>query len=227
MSLPRDSWVTVPSFIRPGTGKRYPAERNKLNAAYAFGGPDLLVRTVERNTGLRVDHYVEIGFGGFVAVVNAVGGVDMCVGRDIKDEKSGLDLKKGCHTLHGSKALAFVRERHQEAEGDLDRARNQQRFLSVLAHKAATPGIVLNPTTLCPAVKAALDTLIVDKDMGLWNLASLLRAMRNVTGGNGRQINVPVSGLGIPTSKGSAVKWDVTRAAKLFAELRNDQPVRT
>jgi LCP family protein required for cell wall assembly len=139
VSLPRDSWVTLPAYLDPDTGKRYRPAKNKLNAAYSLGGPRLLVRTVELNTGLRVDHYAEIGFGGFVGVVDAVGGVEMCVDRNIKDEKSGLDLRKGCHTLNGAQALAFVRQRHQEASGDLGRSRNQQKFLAALAHKAATP----------------------------------------------------------------------------------------
>ncbi|MEU1790562.1 LCP family protein [Streptomyces sparsogenes] len=225
MSLPRDSWVTIPSHIDPETGKHYRAAKNKLNAAYSLGGPDLLVRTIEHNTGLRIDHYAEIGFGGFVGVVNAVGGVEMCVNRHIKDEKSGLDLTKGCHTLDGAKALAFVRQRHQEAQGDLGRTKNQQKFLAALADKAATPGVMANPFKIYPTVSAALDTLVVDKDMSLRTLLSLFEAMRSVTAGDGRRLNVPVGTLGFRTSKGSAVKWDVPRAKKLFTELREDQRV--
>jgi LCP family protein required for cell wall assembly len=225
MSLPRDSWVTIPSYVDPGTGKHYRAAKNKLNAAYSLGGPDLLVRTIEHNTGLRIDHYAEIGFSGFVGVVDAVGGVKMCVDRHIKDEKSGLDLTKGCHTLDGAKALAFVRQRHQEAQGDLGRTKNQQKFLAALADKAATPGIMANPFKIYPTASAALDTLVVDKDMGLSNLYSLFEAMRSVTAGDGERINVPVSSLGFKTSKGSAVAWNVAQAKKLFAELRKDQRV--
>ncbi|MFF4346985.1 LCP family protein [Streptomyces sp. NPDC001530] len=225
MSLPRDSWVTIPSYIRPDTGRHYPPAKNKLNAAFSFGGPELLVRTIELNTGLHIDHYAEMGFAGFVGIVNAVGGVQMCVDRDIKDQKSGLDLKKGCHNLDGRDALAFVRQRHQEAEGDLGRSRNQQKFLAALARRAATPGIALNPSKLYPTMSAGLDTLIVDKDMSLRILASLFQAMRSVTAGRGAQINVPVSSLGFQTSEGSAVKWDEAQAKRLFAEIRNDRPV--
>ncbi|MET8008425.1 LCP family protein [Streptomyces sp. NPDC005271] len=225
MSLPRDSWVTIPSFVRPQTGRLYPAEQNKLNAAYAMGGPDLLVATIERNTGLHIDHYAEIGFAGFVNIVDSVGGVRMCVARDVRDDKSGLDLKKGCHTLDGAKALAFVRQRHQEAKGDLGRTRNQQKFLAALANKAATPGVLANPFAAFPTMNAGLDTLTVDKDMGLRNLMSLFQAMKGVTSGDGKRLNVPVSDLGFATSKGSAVKWDMTAAKRLFGQLRNDQPV--
>lgn len=225
MSLPRDSWVTIPSFLRPETGRRYPDQPNKLNAAFSLGGPGLLVRAVERNTGLHIDHYTEIGLAGFVDIVDAVGGVDMCLDRAIKDKNSGADLKAGCQTLNGAQALAFVRQRKQEAEGDLGRARNQQKFLAALAKKTATPGTLLNPAKVFPTLGAGLDTLIVDKDTGLRELTSLFQAMRKVTGGNGRQINVPVADPAFRTSKGVAVRWDMAKARQLFAQLRADRPV--
>jgi LCP family protein required for cell wall assembly len=225
VSLPRDSWLTIPSYLDPRTGKRHRPAKDKLNAAYSLGGAGLLVRTIELNTGIRIDHYAEIGFGGFVGVVNAVGGVDMCVDRDIRDEKSGLDLTKGCHTLDGDQALAFVRQRHQEAQGDLGRSRNQRKFLAALAQKAATPGTALNPFRTYPLLGAALDTLVVDEDTDPRTLVSLFRAMRSVSSGDGRQLNVPVDGRGVTTAKGSAVKWDAAKAKRLFTDLRNDRPV--
>ncbi|MFI0775229.1 LCP family protein [Streptomyces sp. NPDC021212] len=225
MSLPRDSWVRVPTYVRPETGKRYGEEQNKLNAAYSRGGPGLLVQTIERNTGLHINHYAEIGFGGFVDIVNAVGGVRMCVDRDIKDPKSGLDLKKGCQTLDGGKALSFVRQRKQEANGDLGRTANQQKFLAALAKKAATPGVLANPFAAFPTVSAGLDTLIVDKKMNLETLMSLFKAMKGITSGAGKQLNVPVSNTNLKTSKGSAVQWDTAQARRLFDQIRNDQRV--
>lgn len=225
VSLPRDSWLTIPAYTSPMTGKRHGPAKNKLNAAFALGGPKMLVRTIEHNTGLTIDHYVEVGFAGFVNLVDAVGGVPMCLDRDLRDEKSGADLRKGCQTLDGTAALAFVRQRHQEAQGDLGRTRNQQRFLSALAHRAGTPGTVLNPFAIIPALNAGLDTLIVDQDTGLLDLTSLFQALRGVTAGRGKQVNVPVAAVGIPTSKGSAVLWDRARAGRLFGELGEDRPV--
>ncbi|MFC9509431.1 LCP family protein [Streptomyces sp. NPDC057002] len=225
VSLPRDSWVTIPSYVDPDTGKFHRAAKNKLNAAYSLGGPRMLTRTVERNTGLRIDHYAEIGFAGFVGVVDAVGGVEMCVDRNIDDPKSGLRLRKGCHDLTGAQALAFVRQRHQEADGDLGRSRNQRKFLSALAARAAAPGVVLDPFRTYPALGAGLDTLVVDKDMELPRLLSLLQAMRSVSGGEGRQLTVPVVSPGFRTAGGSALKWDGAKARKLFGELRTDRPV--
>ncbi|MFF4704621.1 LCP family protein [Streptomyces sp. NPDC001288] len=225
VSLPRDSWVTIPRHTDPATGKTPPPTHDKLNASFSYGGPDLLIRTIEYNTGLRIDHYAEIGFAGFVGIVNAVGGVPMCLDHAVKDEKSGADFGKGCHMLDGTQALAFVRQRHQEAQGDLGRTRNQQKFLSALAHRAARPRTLLDPTEILPALHAGLGSLIVDKGMSLPVLATMFRAVQGVSAGRGGQMNVPVSGVGIVTPKGSVVKWDAKRSARLFDELRNDRPV--
>ncbi|MFI0904591.1 LCP family protein [Streptomyces sioyaensis] len=225
VSLPRDSWLTVPGHTNPMTGKHYGPVKNKLNAAFAVGGPKMLVRTIERNTGVTIHHYVEVGFAGFVNLVDAVGGVPICLDRDLKDKKSGANFTKGCHTLDGKAALAFVRQRHQEAQGDLGRSKNQRKFLSALAHRAGKPGTVLNPFSLYGALNAGLDTLIVDRDTGLLDLARMFRAVQGVTGGHGKQINVPVASLGFRTRKGSAVLWDKAQARKLFSELHDDRPV--
>ncbi|MFC8140207.1 LCP family protein [Streptomyces paradoxus] len=224
LSLPRDSWVTLPPYVDPDTGRSYRAAPDKLNAAFSLGGPDLLVRTVERNTGVRIDHYAEIGFAGFVGVVDAVGGVDLCLGRPVRDKDSGANLPAGCQTLDGAEALAFVRQRKQEARGDLGRTRNQQRFLAALARKAATPSTLADPSKSLPTLRAGLDTLIVDDGTELPDLMALFEAMRKATGGGGRQLNVPVADPDLRTPKGSAVKWDERRARALFSALREDRP---
>ncbi|MFH8500266.1 LCP family protein [Streptomyces coeruleorubidus] len=224
LSLPRDSWVTLPPFVDPDTGRSYRAAPNKLNAAFSLGGPDLLVRTVERNTGVHIDHYAEIGFAGFVGVVDAVGGVDLCLDKPVRDEDSGADLPAGCQTLDGAEALAFVRQRKQEAQGDLGRSRNQQKFLAALARKAVTPSTLADPSKTFPTLRAGLDTLIVDESTELPDLMSLFEAMRKAASGGGRQLNVPVADPDLRTPQGSAVKWDDRRARALFAALREDRP---
>ncbi|MFJ4270024.1 LCP family protein [Streptomyces coelicoflavus] len=222
ISLPRDSDVEIPSFVGSESGKKYPGtgRHTKLNAAYAEDGPELLVRTIEHNTGLRLDHYVEIGFAGFANIVDAVGGVEMDIPQDIKDKKSGADFKKGKQTLNGEEALAFVRTRYALAGSDLDRTKNQQKFLSALAGQVATPSTVLNPFKLYPTMGAGLDSLIVDKDMGLFDLASMFWAMKSVSGGEGTSMNMPISG-----SVGSNLKWDDAKVKKLVEELKNDEKV--
>jgi LCP family protein required for cell wall assembly len=222
ISLPRDSNVTIPTYKGSTSGKTYPStgRQVKLNAAYAEDGPELLVRTVESNTGLRIDHYVEIGFGGFAKIVDSVGGVEMTLDQGFKDKYSGADFKAGKQTLNGEQALAFVRTRHAFAASDLQRTKNQQKFLAALAHQVATPSTVLNPFKLYPTLGAGLDSLTVDKDMSLWDLASMFWAMKGVTGGDGKSMNMPVSG-----SSGGNLVWDKAKVKQLVTELQNDDKV--
>ncbi|MEU3503224.1 LCP family protein [Streptomyces hundungensis] len=222
VSLPRDSWVKIPSFKGSQSGKVFPAKgSNKLNAAFSMDGPELLVRTIEANTGLHIDHYAEIGFAGFANIVDAVGGVDIDIPQDIKDKDSGADFKKGKQTLDGQQALAFVRNRHGYAAGDLERTKNQQKFLAALASQTATPTTVLNPFKLYPVMGAGLDTLIVDKDMSLLDLGSMFWAMKGITGGDGVSMNMPVAGDGPQTS----LLWDKPKVTQLVNELKNDDTV--
>lgn len=222
ISLPRDSNVEIPTFKGSDSGKTYQGtgRQVKLNAAYAEDGPELLVRTVEFNTGLHIDHYVEIGFAGFANIVDAVGGVEMDIPQDIKDTKSGADLKKGKQTLSGEEALAFVRTRYALPGSDLDRTKNQQKFLSALANQVATPGTVLNPFKLYPTMGAGLDSLVVDKDMGLFGLADMFWSMKGVSGGDGTSLNMPLAG-----SSGGNLLWDKAKVKQLVNQLKNDEKV--
>ncbi|MGW2656082.1 LCP family protein [Streptomyces sp. NPDC001478] len=221
VSLPRDSNVEIPSFVGSESGKRYPGKgrTTKLNAAYAEDGPELLVRTVEFNTGLRIDHYVEIGFGGFAKIVDSIGGVELDIPKAFKDKWSGADFQAGKQTLDGQQALAFVRTRHAFTS-DLDRTKNQQKFLSALAAQTATPSTILNPFKLYPTMGAGLDTLIVDKDMSLWSLGQMFFALKDVTGGDGTSLNMPISG-----STGGNLVWDKAKVKQLVEQLKNDEKV--
>jgi LCP family protein required for cell wall assembly len=225
MSLPRDWYITIPEFTGSESGKRIPAQKQKLNTAYAIQGPELLVRTVEYNTGLRIDHYAEIGFGGFANIVDELGGVEMCFDKPVKDKNSGADFQAGCQDLDGTQALAFVRNRYALPGGDLDRTKNQQKLLSALASEAATPGTVLNPFTLYPTMGAGLDSLIVDEDMGPITLMRLFWAMKGVSGGEGNQLNLPVVPGGNVPGVGSVLRWDEPEAKQLLQQLKNDEKV--
>ncbi|MCX4859751.1 LCP family protein [Streptomyces canus] len=223
ISLPRDSDVEIPTFVGSESGKTYKGTGRhvKLNAAYAEDGPELLVRTVEYNTGLKIDHYVEIGFAGFANIVDAVGGVEIDIPKGgMKDTKSGADFTAGKQTLNGDQALAFVRTRYALAGSDLDRTKNQQKFLNALANQVATPSTVLNPFKLYPTMGAGLDSLIVDKDMGLYDLGKMFWAMKGVNGGDGTSMNMPISG-----STGGNLLWDKAKVKTLVDELKNDEKV--
>ena len=121
LSLPRDSWVDIPGY-----------GQNKLNQAFSLGGPALLQQTVEQATGIHLDHYAEIGFGGFANVVDAVGGVEMCLDEPLDDPMAGINLQAGCQELDGPTALGYVRSRYASAQGDLDRVERQRKFLSLI-----------------------------------------------------------------------------------------------
>ncbi|MFI9163007.1 LCP family protein [Kitasatospora aureofaciens] len=225
MSIPRDSWVPIPEY-KASSGKTVKATTSKINSAFATGNGRLLVQTVELNTGIHIDHYAEIGFAGFAGIVDSVGGVQMHIDQDIKDKDSGLDLKAGDQTLNGTQALAFVRQRHQMADQDLGRMRNQQKFLGALAHQAASPGTVLNPFTFYPLVDSALGTLIVDDDCGLTDLGSLFLAMKDVNGGGGKTLTIPIGNADYRTKTGeSAVMWDTSKSKQVFDAFKNDTAV--
>lgn len=217
VSIPRDSYVPIPQH-----------SSNKINAAYAFGGAKLLTETVENVTGIHVDGYIEIGLGGFASVVDSVGGVDLCVPRDMKDPKAGIDLKKGCQTLSGPDALGFVRSRYEDPLGDIGRAARQRQFLGALMKKAATPSTVLLPWRYKGFADAAAGGLTVGEETGLMDAVRVLQAMRAVSNDQGLSLSVPTASLSYPTSNaGVAIKWDTERARALFAALKNDEPLET
>ncbi|MDH6124095.1 LCP family protein [Kitasatospora sp. GP82] len=227
MSVPRDSWVPIPQHLNTnGNGKTIPATTSKINSAFNNGGGQLLVQTIETNTGIHIDHYAEIGFAGFVGIVDSVGGVNMCIDKDISDQDSGLNLKAGCQSLNGTQSLAFVRQRHQMADQDLGRMRNQQKFLSALAKQAASPATLLNPFTLYPLISSGLGTLIVDNDTGLTDLGSFFLAMKGISGGSGKTVTVPVGNANYRAPDGeSALKWDPVKSKEVFDAFKNDTAV--
>lgn len=208
VSLPRDSYVPI-----PGRG------HNKLNAAFALGGPQLLVQTVEQVTGLRIEHYTEIGFGGFVGMTDAVGGVELCPSRRIRDAKSGLRVDKGCQEMDGPTALAYVRARYFDPRGDLGRVERQQEFLGAVFDRASSPATLLNPLRLVALGNAGTTALRIDDGDGPVSLARFGLTMRSVAGGRGRSVTVPVADPNYSTPAGSAVRWDRERALELFRRL--------
>ncbi|TDD32063.1 LytR family transcriptional regulator [Actinomadura sp. KC06] len=213
ISLPRDSYVPI-----PGRGS------NKLNAAFAFGGPKLLVQTVEKATGIRIDHYAEIGFNGFVGVVDAVGGVDICVKDDVEDPKAGLDLKAGCQTLDGGQALGYVRTRAY-ARADLERVEKQREFFGALMKKSTSWGTILNPFRSIPLATNATSNFLVDDGDHLHHLVRMMWAMKGVSGKDGVTTTVPIGGGGSSAGAGSYITWDKAKASRLFEALQQDQKI--
>ncbi len=207
VSIPRDSYVPIP-------GNGY----NKINAAYAIGGPKLLIATVQNVTGLHINHFMSIGFGGLVDVVNDVGGVRMCLKEPMKDPKAGLNLKAGCQTLNGDQALGFVRTR-AFTEGDLQREQDQRVLLKGILSKMTSAGTLANPFAIIPAANGAASAISVDQSTGLTQLVSVAFALRDPV-----TTTVPF-GQFANTNVGSVVEWDPAAAKQFFNDLGDDQPL--
>lgn len=214
ISLPRDSYVPI-----PGHGK------TKLNAAFSFGGPQLLSQTVEQATGVHIDHYAEIGFGGFADLVDAVGGVDMCLDQPMNDDMANVHLQAGCQTLDGPNALGFVRARYSLQGGDLERAENQRKLLGALVKQATSPATLLNPFRLFPLASGASKTFLVNDSDHLWHLASLAMALGDISGGEGVTTSVPFGRFGRDSNGGSVIVWDSDGASRMFDAIAKDQPI--
>jgi LCP family protein required for cell wall assembly len=210
ISIPRDSYVNIPGY-----------GMNKINAAFDFGGPALLAKTVQSDTGLYINHFMDIGFGGFVRVVDDVGGVRMCFRRALNDRASGVHLHKGCQVLSGGEALAYVRDRHSFATQDLQREQDQRVFLSALLKKMTSAGVMFNPFKALPAASGAVATLTVDEGTSLYDLYGVAKAMRDPL-----TTTVPVSNANLLTSNaGDAVQWNQAQASQLFRDLQNGTPL--
>lgn len=226
VSFPRDSYLDIP----PYTGKDnnwHAGYQGKLNSAYAEGGPKLTVATIEQNTGIRIDHYVELNFVSFVTVVNALGGVDVCTPTPIHDGKSGLRLPAGVTHLNGAQSLAYVRARYSLGDGsDLGRINRQQDFIAALYHAATSGDTLLNPLRLNRALSASLHALRTDPGLRAQDLASLAVKLRGVSANQVQLATVPLSSIDYQVAGwGSTVLWDVANAPRLFAAIGSDRPV--
>jgi LCP family protein required for cell wall assembly len=210
VSIPRDSYVPI-----PGHGK------DKINVAFSLGGAPLLAQTVEQATGVHLDHYAEVGFRGFAALVDALGGVTVCPTEPIRDPLAGLDLPAGCQQLDGRSALGYVRTR-ATPRADLDRMVNQRQFMSALLHRAQSPTVWLNPWRWYGVPRAAAGALTVDRGDHAWDLARLGWALR----GRATALTVPISEF-TDNGVGSVVVWNHDAARELFEALATDAPVPT
>lgn len=208
VSIPRDSYVDI-----PGHGM------DKINVAFAVGGPSLLAQTIEQDTGLRLDHYAEIGFAGFGDVVDALGGVQVCPTDPIDDPLAGINLPAGCQTLDGANALGYVRTR-ATPRSDLDRMVHQREFMSALLDRAGSPWVWLNPWRWYAVPHAALSALTVNTDVHVWTLAALAWALHSAA----TTITVPVGEFTV-NEAGDVVVWDYAAAGALFEALRTDSAI--
>ncbi len=224
ISLPRDSWVTIPAHDDPTTGAPVPAAEAKLNAAFLQGGPALLVRTVEALSGLRIDHYAQVDFDGFVAMVDALDGVEVCLSTPAKDEVSGADLRAGRQTVRGSQALAFVRQRAGLPRQDIDRIARQQAFIAAIVRKALSTGTLSSPLRLDRVLDVATRSLQVDDRTSVGDLRDLALRFRSASGEGVTFTTLPYADIGGRRDGQSVVLLDQAAVDRLFASVRDDVP---
>ncbi|QNE79366.1 LytR family transcriptional regulator [Streptomyces finlayi] len=226
VSLPRDSYAQMPAHIDATTGKQHGGHPVKLNAAYAEGGANLTVRTVERMTGVKIDHYLEADFTSFMKTVDTVGKVKICTPRPMKDSYTGLDLAAGTHELDGGQALQYVRSRHIDGAADLGRMQRQQAFMAALIRQATSSGVLMNPVKFQQVVSSMLGSVRADRGFGTKQMLALGKAMRGFTPASSEFTSVPIENPSFPVKGiGSTVKWDAKKSKKLFQALRDDKPL--
>ncbi|MEW2381350.1 LCP family protein [Micromonospora sp. NPDC047707] len=218
ISIPRDTWVSVPQSPQ-GRGGR----DAKINASYAWGGIPLMVQTVEKFTGVRVDHVTMVDFAGFKEIVDALGGIEITVDKGFTSTHSlnpggRREFVAGKQTMDGAAALDYARERYAFADGDFTRIKHQQQVIKAILDKAASGGTLASPTKLNSFVKATADAVAVDESMSLLDLAMEMRHLRS---GNLGFFTCPTKGTGRMGNE-SVVLADLPKAERLFDAVRRD-----
>ena len=222
ISIPRDTYALIPEHTN-SQGKLVPASHSKINSAFNWGGAPLLIDTFEQMSGLRIDHYIEVNFVGFVRMVDALGGVEICTKRDIDDPKSHLVLPAGRHILDGVDSLKYVRTRQFDGLGDLGRMKRQQEFAGAMLRKATSAGVLLNPVTMVDFINSALASVVTDNGLKQGDLLTLGKQLRNLSASNVRTLTIPLKYYDYSANGVSAaVLWDPVLAPELFERIKND-----
>lgn len=218
MSIPRDSWVDV-----PGHGMA------KINASYSYGGPALLVQTVEKLTGVRIDHVAIADFDSFTELTDALGGVEITVGQDVYDSGGlgGLIVGKGTHVLDGKQALAYARQRYGLPGGDFDRVKRQQNWARAILTKAVSQGTLTDPAKATKFVRVVSGSVAVDDGLGLDDLVRLATELKDLRSGDVAFFTAPVAGTGwSPDGTQSIVNLDRELLAPLAEAIATDDVTR-
>jgi LCP family protein required for cell wall assembly len=233
ISLPRDSLVTIPEHESNGTegpkGTRVTARQGKLGWTYSYGGSPLTINTIEKTTGVRIDHYVEVNFLGFIKMVDALGGVTVCSQQPINDPKSGLVMSAGKSPVNGEKALAYARARYTLPGGsDLGRIDRQQQFMAALMQQALSTATLTDPVKATRFLNASLQAVRIDKELAD-DAPDLLGQLKGLSTDRVAFANVPLANANYLTringvgAAQSTVLWDQQRAQPLFQKINKDE----
>jgi LCP family protein required for cell wall assembly len=210
-SIPRDSWVNVPGY-----------GMNKINAGFSFGGPALMVKTVEDYTHVHIDHVVILDFTGFKDVTDALGGVNITIAQSTHDERN--TWQAGTQAMDGETALKYVRQRHNLPGGDFDRVKRQQNWIRALAQKALSKGTLTNPLKLNAVLSAVTKSAAVDDGFTIGEMRATALSLRDVKTSNITFMTAPVAGTGwSPDHKQAIVLLDKAANADLWKAVENDK----
>jgi LCP family protein required for cell wall assembly len=225
VSLPRDAMVQRPTCKRKDGQGTDPGGLSMFNAAYAVGGPLCTVKTVEKLTNIRVNHFVVIDFNGFREMVDALGGVEVCVPREVNDTTGHIQLPAGTYNVKGQRALDYVRVRHDigtAENGDIGRMKRQQTFLASMANKAVSAGTLVNPVRLYRFLDAATKSLTTDTDLAsIGKLTGLAKSLQGIGLSHIQFLTVPFEAYPPDPNR---LQW-APRATKLWTSIRMDKPV--
>jgi LCP family protein required for cell wall assembly len=227
VSLPRDSEVPILA-CKADTKHHYqgqpalPGQDEMLNATFALGGPLCLWKTVEQETGIRIDHYVGLTFSGFINVINDIGGVNVCLPKSIHDPKSGLNLGRGEHHVKGFEALAFWRERYVGEGSDLQRIQRQQYLMAGLMQEVKNGGLLSNYPRMYSVLRDSAKALTVDQGLSLSDMVSLAENLRSLNSRSVRFITVP---NGQDPTNANRVVWSQPAADHLFNAIEHDTSI--
>jgi LCP family protein required for cell wall assembly len=224
MSFPRDLMVNIPACRRKQDGPATPPRFGMINSAFAHAGASCTWKTIESLTQIHIDHYVEIDFAGFKQVVDALGGVEICLPHAVDDPKAKLDLPAGRQTVKGDAALGYVRTRTGGlGDGsDLSRIDRQKRFMSAVVQKATSTDMLTDPTTFVRVLDAATRSITADKDFSVGAMRRLAGGLKGMNAGGVRFVTVPFAAYAPDRNR---VALDRTRAEPLFAAIRTDTKV--
>ncbi len=224
ISFPRDSYVEIPAWTDPRNGTVHRSRHDRINSSFAAGGPALLIATVEKLTNIRIDHYVQVDFVGFKNMVNKLGGVDVCLKKDVDDPKSRLKLSAGRHHINGDVALAFARTRKSFAGQDIDRIKNQQQLIGSMINKVLSSGTLLNPLKLNGFLNAATSSLQVDEGTDFTDMKNIALRARGFSSGRVLFTTAPITRANARINGASVVELDEVAGEALFSAIRSDIP---
>jgi LCP family protein required for cell wall assembly len=218
VSIPRDTIITLP--VCKKDGKKTGGYKGRFNQAIQIGGPGCTIKAIKELSGLDIHNFMLVDFGGFKRIVDAIGGVEICLTSDVNDPLSGLKMTKGKHLVEGEEALAFVRTRHGLGDGsDTSRIRRQQAFLSSLLRKVLSSGTLLNPAALIGVLDAATSSLTADPQLAdINNLKDLALSMKDLKPSNVTFTTLPWS----PNGDNATVSVNTVQAKPIWEAMKND-----